>query len=329
MIGNLGELVRSEYIACDLCGSTDHEIVYSKIDHVTGLEFNLVKCACGMAFVNPMPIDESVPLLYPSDYLNEKPYLGQLFENMLRLLPQLPKEERRLLDVGCGTGHFIRCATNAGWDAEGVDFANWGGPKDDLKIRLGNFPLMNLPEGYYKVITSWAVLEHVRRPSFFFEKIGRLLSENGTFIFTVPNIESPGMKLSCDEDVPRHLWLFTPSTAKKYLARYGMEVRTILHNGKIYRSYPFGLIRYGWNVLVMKDEAKCSVYQNKSVSLLRNRSVDVHFRQWIGEVVKSLSPWDIFIDGLDLALGIFLANISKLMKNYGVITVIATKNGGA
>ncbi len=327
MANNLGQLINSEYMACDLCGSTNHELIYSKIDHVTGLEFHVVKCVCGMVFVNPMPYEECIPFLYPPDYLNEKPYLDSLFENMAQLLPQLSGGERRLLDVGCGTGHFIRCAAKGGWDAEGVDFADWGSSKGDIKIRLGNFLLMDMREQYYNVITSWAVLEHVRRPSIFFEKIGKLLSKDGTFIFTVPNVESPGMKLSCDEDVPRHLWLFTPSAVKVYLRKYGMELDAIFHNGKIYRSYPFGLVRYGWNVLIKKDEPKCSVYQNKSVALLRNRSVSVHFGAWIRDVVRSLSAWDIVVDGMDLMLGIVLANVSKLMKNYGVITVIARKKG--
>ncbi|MGA8830858.1 MAG: class I SAM-dependent methyltransferase [Desulfomonilaceae bacterium] len=325
MAKNFSELIKSEYTDCDLCGSTNHELIYSKVDHVTGLEFHVVKCECGMVFVNPMPFEECARLLYPSDYLNEKPYLGSLFKNMLRLLPRLPEGDRRLLDVGCGTGHFIRYAAKAGWDAEGVDFEDWGSSEGGTKIRLGNFPSMDIPEQYYSVITSWAVLEHVRRPSLFFEKIGKLLHKNGTFIFTVPNVEAPGMRLSCDEDVPRHLWLFTPSTVKAYLCKYGMELETIFHNGKIYRSYPFGLVRYGWHVSIKRADPLCSVYQNKSVALLRNRSMTVHFGNWIQEVMSSLSLWDIAVDGVDLAVGIMLANVSKLIRNYGVITVVARR----
>lgn len=322
----LGGSIKSEYVACDLCGAMDHDLIYSKIDHVTGLEFHVVECKCGMVFVNPMPCEEYIPKLYPSDYLNEKPYLGSLFENMARLLPPPEEKEQHLLDVGCGTGHFLKYATQAGWDAEGVDFADWGSSKSNVKIHLGNFPSMDMPEEYYDVITAWAVLEHVRYPSLFFEKIGKLLTKNGVFIFTVPNVESPGMKLSCDEDVPRHLWLFKPATVKAYLQKYGMELKTVFHNGKIYRSYPFGLLRYTWNVLIKKNEPRCSIYQNKSVSLLRNRSVNVHFGNWIHEVLSTLSMWDMIVDGLDLALGVVLANVSKMMKNYGVITVIAKKS---
>ncbi|MFA6222850.1 MAG: class I SAM-dependent methyltransferase [Desulfomonilaceae bacterium] len=319
------ELIKMEYTPCDLCGSMNHEIIYSKIDHVTGLEFHVVECECGMVFVNPMPSEECTRLLYPSDYLTEKPFLGSLFREMIRLLPPMQEGSRRLLDVGCGTGHFIKFASQVGWDAEGVDFADWGSSKNDVKIRLGNFPSMDYPGESYNVITSWAVLEHVRYPSLFFQKIGKLLDKDGAFIFTVPNVSAPGMKLSCDEDVPRHLWLFTPSTTKDYLLKYGMRVETILHNGKVYRSYPFGLLRYGWHVLFEKKDPVCSVYQNKSVALLRNRSVSVHYGDWVRDVLRTVSPLDIVVDGLDLGLGLMLANLSKWTKNYGVITVIARK----
>ena len=53
--------------------------------------------------------------------------------------------------------------------------------------------------------------------------------------------------------------------------------------------------------------------------------MSVHVGDWIREVLSSLSLWDITVDSLDLALGIALANVSKLIRNYGVITVVRAK----
>lgn len=201
--------IKSEFVRCDLCGSEDHEIVYAKIDPVTKWEFYLVRCSCGMAFVNPMPLGESLKLLYPGHYLDEKPGLDSLYQKMISILESV-NVGNRLLDIGCGSGEFIRYANERGWDAHGVDFVDWATDKNNLKIRVGHLPSMSIPESSFDVVTAWAVMEHVRDPSSYFEKIGILLRKQGKFVFTVPNVSSPGMIYSCDEDTPRHLWLFTP-----------------------------------------------------------------------------------------------------------------------
>lgn len=324
MVSRNSEHIRSEYVACDLCGSVDHEILYSKIDHSTKWEFNVVKCTCGMVFVNPMLLEECIPLLYQEDYHSEKPLLDSLYQSMMAVLPK-PNGSGKLLDIGCGGGDFIRYAAKAGWDCEGIDFIDWNRTDKDINVRVGNFLTMDIPEESYDVITAWAVLEHVRHPSLFFGKISKLLARDGRFIFTVPNVGAPGMSHSCHEDVPKHLWLFTTEAVNTYLSRHGLKAESILHNGKIYRTYPFGLVRYGYHSLISKAPLNAAVYENKSIALLKNRPIDIYFGKWISEVFRQVSPLEIVVDALDLALGLTVANVSKILNNYGVITVIASK----
>ncbi|MEJ2717535.1 MAG: methyltransferase domain-containing protein, partial [Deltaproteobacteria bacterium] len=118
--------IKTEYVNCDLCGSSDHELLYSKSDPITGGEFHLVECRCGMAFVNPMPTLDSIPLLYPENYLTGKERQQTAYQRMIRLLPQ--GSGGRLLDIGCGRGEFINYASQAGWNAEGVDLMDWDSP---------------------------------------------------------------------------------------------------------------------------------------------------------------------------------------------------------
>jgi len=313
--------VSTEYVECDLCGSDQQTVLYSKWDPVTRAEYHLVECRCGMAFVNPMPTAESVPVLYPGDYLKDKENLDFMYDRMMEFLPNLPGG--RLLDIGCGQGDFIHRAGTNGWEAEGIDLLAWNTPHP-VRIRVGDFLKMDLPGKHYDVITAWAVLEHVRRPSAFFEKVSPLLKRDGRFIFVVPNFGAAGMKHSCTEDIPRHLWLFTLRAVTAYLVKYGMEPKVVLHNDRLYTSYPFGIVRYGLLRLRGK-ETDCSRFENKSVALLRNRQVRGNLSQWLGEVFGSLRPLDIAVDALDLMIGVLVANWSKLVKNYGVMTVIAGK----
>lgn len=318
----LSQSIITEYLSCDLCAAKEHELLYSRFDPVTGREYHLVKCSCGMAFVNPMPTPESISKLYPPDYLKDKRDMTGLYNRMMEFLPQV--EHGKLLDIGCGQGDFIHYAAKFGWQVQGVDLIDWKSPLD-VFIRRGDFPTMELPERHFDVITAWAVLEHVRKPSLFFRKVSGLLKEDGRFIFVVPNFEAPGMSHSCTEDIPRHLHLFTPKAVDSHLNKNGMTAEAIFHTDRLYSSYPFGLLRYGLQRL-RKNETRCSRYENKSVALLRNRQIRGNLHIWLAEVLRTVSPWNIAIDALDLCMGIIVAKVSKLIRNYGVITVVAKRS---
>ncbi len=290
------------------------------MDYMTGIEFHVVECRCGMAFVNPMPKAECIPALYPVDYLKDKTNLTGTYDRMMEFLP---RERGRLLDIGCGQGDFIYHARHKGWDVEGVDLLAWDNPHG-LAIRVGDFLQMDLPEDTYDGITAWALMEHVRHPSEFFAKVERLLSQRGNFIFVVPNFDAPGMRHSCTEDIPRHLWLFTPRAVTSYMERFGLVIHSIIHDDTIYTAYPFGLLRKAFYSL-WGNETRCGRYDNKSVALLRNQQAKGNLRAWLGQVLRSVGPLDLVVDALDLVIGIMAAKLSKLIGNYGVITVIAGK----
>ena len=315
--------ISTRYVSCDLCGSEDQRVLYTKTDVITGQDFTLVECGCGMAFVNPMPTDESIPGLYPPDYLKDKHESHTLYDRMLELLPAA--SSGRLLDIGCGQGDFIARAQAMGWRVEGVDLLRWNDPQP-VPIHVGDFLAMELPEDHFDVVTAWALLEHVPRPSLFFRKISRLLKHEGVFIFTVPNFAAPGMKTSCTEDVPRHLQLFSEKSVRRHLSAVGLELLATYHTDRLYTSYPFGLVRHALYRLGGRRETLCSKYENKAVSLLKNRQFKGNARMWLKEVAAALGPKDMAIDLVDLVVGVAVANISKLMKNYGVMTVISRKS---
>jgi len=314
----------TEYRMCDLCGSDDHTLLYTRLDPVTREEYNLVECSsCGMAFVNPMPVEGSIPSLYPADYLKDKPESPWLYDRMMRFLPR--KTDGKLLDIGCGGGEFIAYAQQRGWTAEGVDLLRWN-PTQGATIRVGDFLTMDFQEHSYDAVTAWALLEHVRVPSRFFEKVSRLLKKDGRFVFVVPNVAAPGMKRSCAEDIPRHLHLFTPAVVRTYLQRFNMQPLAMYHNAQLYSSYPFGLVRHALSGARNK-ETRCSSYENRSVALLRNRQIKGNAGEWLTEVLRTVPPSEILLDAIDLAAGVVVANLSKLIRNYGVITVVAGRDG--
>ncbi len=316
--------IPTRYVPCDLCGSRDQRTLFIKRDHVTAEEFTLVECACGMAFVNPMPTDEAIKRLYPEDYLKDKPHSQALYKAMLELLPH--PSTGRLLDVGCGRGDFIAMARDAGWQVEGVDLLAWGNPAA-LPIHVGDFITMELPARHYDVITAWALLEHTPRPSLFFQKISHLLKDDGKFLFTAPNFAAPGMRKSCTEDIPRHLSLFSEKSVRRHLHVVGLEVEKMYHNDRLYTSYPFGLVRYALRVLIGRREIRCSAYENRAIRLLKSRQFKGNAAAWLKEATATLGLKDLAVDCIDLFVGVLLARISQIMGNYGVMTVASRKSG--
>lgn len=313
--------VALEYVTCDLCGSDNHETLFSKVDPATGVECTVVRCSCGMGMVNPAPTSESLAFFYPPQYHEGKELQAAMYERMFDLLPRPARG--RLLDVGCARGDFIAHASARGWHVHGVDVFDWGSPYQ-VPISIGEFPTMELPEAGFDVVTAWALLEHVKHPSRYIEHIARLLKPGGQFIFVVPNLSAPGMKYSCAEDVPRHLWLFSPGTVRAYAGNNGLSVVSILHDGAIYKNYPFGLLRR-WILNLTGTETRCSRYGNRSVALLMNRQLRGNLTWWLKEVLAHLPPHVICIDMVDLAMGIGLSTWGRLIGNYPVITVIAEK----
>jgi SAM-dependent methyltransferase len=97
----------------------------------------------------------------------------------------------RLLDVGCGFGHFVRWAIDHGWDAWSAEQDPWAREAAVVAERIVEDPF-DL-DGDFDTITLWDVLEHTTRPV---ELAGALLSRlrpGGRLFVCSPNFAA--MKL--------------------------------------------------------------------------------------------------------------------------------------
>jgi hypothetical protein len=59
--------------------------------------------------------------------------------------------------------------------------------------------------------------------------------------------------------------------------------------------------------------------------MLQHLSFRDNYSNWIKDVLKTLPLKDIFIDAIDLGIGVVLAKLSKYLRNYGMITVVLRK----
>ncbi|MFU8803283.1 MAG: class I SAM-dependent methyltransferase [Bradymonadaceae bacterium] len=137
----------------------------------------------------------------------------------------------RLLDVGCGSGAYLRDMEALGWQVAGVDISPEAikcATRDGYNAKVGTLFSAHLEEESFDLITMWHVLEHFHRPVDMLRRAHDILRPNGRLILAVPNWRSIMRQIGGDAwwclEVPRHLHHFTPETLRKTLTTAGFEV---------------------------------------------------------------------------------------------------------
>lgn len=235
-----------EEITCNLCQSDNYVVLYEGRDRLHGLDgpFRLVRCQqCGLIYLNPRPTRQEMGRYYPPDY---EPY-AQGVERTKGFLSSLDyyygiakrcrmitrrKKPGRILDVGCGVGHFLNGMKRRGWQALGVEVseeaAAYARERFGLEVFIGQLEEMELPAAYFDAITLWHVLEHLHDPLATLREINRLLKDNGLLVFAIPNWHSVDARLFGEYwvglDMPRHLYVFPRPALEKLLAKSGFKI---------------------------------------------------------------------------------------------------------
>ena len=136
----------------------------------------------------------------------------------------------RLLDVGFGSGAFLKAAGEMGWNAHGIDFD----PKAvevararGLSVSCASVAELAVQENQYDVITISHVIEHVHEPIALLRNLYHLLKPGGLLWLDTPNLSSYGARRFGSDwrglEPPRHLVLFTPQSMIGALTTVGFQ----------------------------------------------------------------------------------------------------------
>jgi len=142
------------------------------------------------------------------------------------------KRPGRILDVGCGVGHFLNGMKLRGWQALGTEVskeaAAYARERFDLEVFVGPLEQAGFPAAYFDAVTLWHVLEHLHDPLATLLEINRLLKEDGLLVFAIPNWHSLDARLFGEFwvglDMPRHLYVFPRPALEELLARSGFRI---------------------------------------------------------------------------------------------------------
>lgn len=192
-----------------------------------------------MLITKPQP--ENLDAYYESEaYISHtdsnKSFLDKIYQTVkkhslkrkVNLINGYSNKNKMLLDVGAGTGDFLKSANKNGWHAEGVEPNHQARAKALEKGISLIDRLEAVPNKKYNVITLWHVLEHLQDLENQILKLVWHLEDEGTLIIAVPNFNSFDAKYYKEfwagYDVPRHLWHFSKTAVEKLFEKHEMKL---------------------------------------------------------------------------------------------------------
>src|SRR6185436_15667294 len=98
-----------------------------------------------------------------------------------------------LIDIGSGDGYFPEHAKQHGWNVFGTEFTDAKvefSRKKGITMHKGVLDVQNYSPGFFDIIISVEVLEHINNPREEIAKFRELLRPGGAVYLTTPNFNS-------------------------------------------------------------------------------------------------------------------------------------------
>lgn len=237
-------------VNCSLCSGNNIEVLFSK--H----QFDWVRCKnCGMVWVNPQLLPESISEIYEKIYPTKSAICGGdivrgISKEHCKLLLGLKKmnlgNRGKILDIGCFEGYFLNSARLLGWEVYGTEISKpavqVANKYFNLDVRLGSILDLDFPDNCMDVVTLIDVLEHLPDPKNCLAKINKMLKSKGILYIWTPNFNSFTRKFLLGADwggviFPWHLHYFTSRTLKRLLNATGFEVKELATYNLLYSRF--------------------------------------------------------------------------------------------
>jgi SAM-dependent methyltransferase len=227
---------------CDVCKAITVETIFSGPDRLERLPgtFFMARCTgCGVYRQLPRPVWASLQHYYPEDYVAYQ--YNQPQKSLKGFIQGYGNIKRRraiekfqpgghLLEVGCGTGNFLReLQTTNRWTCEGIEpsqsAADYARNTLQIPIHHGLFSDFSFEPESFDVVMMGCVLEHLQNPVRDIQRTYDLLKKGGWFVFTIPNFESLERKIFREYwsgwDLPRHLYVFPKPVLQRVMEENG------------------------------------------------------------------------------------------------------------
>jgi 2-polyprenyl-3-methyl-5-hydroxy-6-metoxy-1,4-benzoquinol methylase len=278
---------------CYLCGETGT---------ATLQEFSwLVKCEnCGLIYNPNLKID---PRMVSQNF-----YSDENVKHRKRIQSSLLKSSRirwnwlkkrihinsgHLLEVGCGTGEFLRTAKMAGWTVSGLELSssfrtaalNWY----NLELVSEELSEADFAENIFDIVAMNHVFEHLPDPIDFLVQISRILRPGGWLFIIVPNLSSWTDKLFGKSNPTLikkdHYFHYNPSTLMNVVSRSLFDIGEVVTHEPPHHIWTS---LYGFLGLKMRELHKSSTMVEKNQGSAPGSKIRSNFPYWIGSITSVL-----------------------------------------
>jgi len=240
---------------CPICGNVSALRFAGVPDYQYSASYSadFFRCGhCSHLFVYPAISDELVATFY-AEYHTHTPISRKRFaiimiyaietffsvgvfrpstrNSSVNALSEMPPG--RLLDVGCGSGEFVKQMRDLGWDAvDGID----SDPKAVEACKTANIPnihnaRMSEIRGPYKYLVLNHVIEHFSDPKVFMGDMLRLLENGGVVLVKTPNSLSLMSRIFGRYwrgiESPRHMNVFSIASLDALFRSYSFKRSSI------------------------------------------------------------------------------------------------------
>jgi 2-polyprenyl-3-methyl-5-hydroxy-6-metoxy-1,4-benzoquinol methylase len=251
---------------CAVCGTGNFEVVARGYDYELRTcrnEWTFVKCAhCGHVWLNPRPAVTTLETIYPRHYYaydyekkisrvarSAKAWLdARKFNGILEHAPRPPQS---FLDIGCGSGRYLRAMHKRGIDRKRIhglelDAAVVASLRGEgFNVECARVEDAEFTPRSIDMVTMFHVIEHVDAPDRVVSRIAGWMPPGGLLAIETPNLDSLDQRLFTDGlwggyHIPRHWHLFTPPTLQRLLRSAGFVPRaTLYQTGHSFWMYSF------------------------------------------------------------------------------------------
>jgi SAM-dependent methyltransferase len=199
---------RAQAVPCPVCGQDEPRPYRRDMYRMGALAFHLVRCPCGMVYINPRPDEATLRFMYDDPTYYEEGYTCGVdtmgyFERREEMLAEYDGAYARLeretglasggalVELGSAGGFFLEAGRRRGWRVQGVELSPRGVAYSRAEFGLEIFqgPLDEVPyePGSLDVAVADNVLEHTSDPTATLVRLRGLLRPGGHLLVVVPS----------------------------------------------------------------------------------------------------------------------------------------------
>lgn len=213
---------------CFLCGGRSGRTLFAECGYAAR------QCDCGILYTSPRPPDGVVD---PTDDLHQDSYYELAAPMRIDFLHRY-RPSGRLVEIGCGNGHFLREAMKRGYTVSGIEPnpARAARVRRELGIPVETalIETTRLAPASFDIVYHCDLLSHFPDPVLALERMAALAAPGGILYFEVGFVAglSPFWYRAMGTlRMPHHRWFFGKAVLHTLLARCGLRIVRIRRCG--------------------------------------------------------------------------------------------------